>query len=384
MRRAAALTVAVCTIAVSGASVIPMIKGAQVTAPWWTPMSVVAVVGAALVLLGIVASGAGGRVDTLRAGVLGLAATDLAVLALWFPAWSGTASDVGGTPPIWMANNIALPAVALATLFPARWSLVYAVIGLGLLAAVQQRVGFGGQGWEAYLNQVMTVGLLAVFLTMLGTAMRMARNVDDRRSMVLAAAVESATSAARTAERARLDAVVRDRVIGVLRGIAIGRPDGRHRAQAMTALAELDGSVAVAPATVGRISATEAVIQLRESVIAYGDDLLVAIDADDDVADLPDDVVDTLSDALSEAVGNAVAHAGPHASTVVVGHIAGGGVRLRVVDDGCGFDLAAVAPDRSGIAVGITGRLAALAGGRAEIRTAPADGTMISLEWVRL
>ncbi|MCF8568740.1 ATP-binding protein [Gordonia sp. HY002] len=382
MRRAAALTVAICTIAVTCVSGIPMIKGAQVTATWWTPMSAVAVVAAALVLLGVVLSRAGRRVGVVRAAVLALAATDVAALALWFPAWSGTVSDVGGTPPIWMANNIALPAVALATLFPARWSLVYTVIGLGLLADVQQSVGFGGDGWEAYLNQVMTFGLLAVFLTMLGTAMHIAREVDRRRSAVLAATVESASDAARAAERTRLDSVVRDGVIGVLRGIAPGRPEDRQRDQARIALAELDGSVAT-DRPGGWISAADAVIRLRESAIAYGDDILVAVDADDDAAELPDEVVDTLGDALSEAVGNAVAHAGPHASTAVVGHIAAGGVRLRVVDDGCGFDLAEVAPDRSGIAVGITGRLAALAGGRAQIDTAPNDGTMISLEWVR-
>ena len=382
VRRAAALTVAVCTIVVTCVSVIPIIKGTQVTEPWWTPMSVVAVLTAAFVLLGVAASRAGRRVGVVRAAVLALAATDLVALALWFPAWSGTVSDVGGTPPIWMANNVALPAVALATLFPARWSLVYAVIGLGLLADVQQRIGFGGDGWEAYLNQVMTVGLLAVFLTMLGTVMHIARDVDQRRSAVLAATVESATDAARSAERGRLDAVVRDLVISVLRDIAPGRPDDRQRAQAKTALDEVDGIVAT-DRPVGRISASDAVIRFRESVIAYGDDILVAVDADDDAADLPDEVVDTLSDALSEAVGNAVAHAGPLASTAVVGHIAPAGVRLRVVDDGSGFDLTTVAPDRSGIAVGITGRLAALAGGRAQIDTAPGDGTMISLEWVR-
>lgn len=382
VRRAAALTVAVCTIVVTCVSVIPIIKGTQVTEPWWTPMSVVAVLTAAFVLLGVAASRAGRRVGVVRAAVLALAATDLVALALWFPAWSGTVSDVGGTPPIWMANNVALPAVALATLFPARWSLVYTVIGLGLLADVQQRIGFGGDGWEAYLNQVMTVGLLAVFLTMLGTVMHIARDVDQRRSAVLAATVESATDAARSAERGRLDAVVRDLVISVLRSIAPGRPDDRQRAQAKNALDEVDGIVAT-DRPVGRISASAAVIRFRESVIAYGDDILVAVDADDDAADLPDEVVDTLSDALSEAVGNAIAHAGPFASTTVVGHIAPAGVRLRVVDDGGGFDLATVAPDRSGIAVGITGRLAALAGGRAQIDTAPGDGTMVSLEWVR-
>lgn len=380
MRRAAALTVAVCTIVVSCISAIPIIKGAQLTAGWWTPTSVVAVAVAALALLGVVVSGAGDRIGALRAAVLALAVTDLVVLVLWFPAWTGAVSDVGGTPPIWMANNVALPAVALATLFPVRWALIYAVAGLALLAAVQQRVGFGGDGWDAYLNQLMTVSLLAVFLTMLGTVMRIARAVDDRRSTVLTATVRSATADARAAERRRLDSLVRDRVSGVLRGITVGRPDDRQRAQAETALREVDSGLAGPVAD--RVSAADAVIRFRESAIAFGDDMLVAVDAADDAAELRGDVVEALSDALSEAVRNAVTHAGAQASTAVVGHISAEGVRLRVVDDGCGFDLAALAPDRSGIALGISGRLAALPGGRSDIRTAPGEGTTVSLEWV--
>ncbi|MCF8586977.1 ATP-binding protein [Gordonia liuliyuniae] len=388
MRRAASLTVAVCTIVVSCVSVIPMRKGAQLTASWWTPVSVAAVVVAAVLLFagalwGGTSSGrAAQRIGVLRATIVLLAAVDVVMLILWFPAWSGAVSDVGGSPPIWMANNVALPALALATVFPVWWSLAYALGGLALLAAVQQRIGFGGQGWDAYLNQAMTFGMLAVFLTMLGTAMHMARNVDRSRGAVLAETVETATAAARGAERRRVDAVVRDRVIGVLRDITPGRPDDRRRAEAQIAMDELDGIVADAPAR-HRTSVADAVVRLRESAIAFGDDVLVAVDAADDAVDLPDDVVDILGDALNEAVGNAVAHAGPNASTAVVGHIAAEGIRVRIVDDGCGFDLAAIAPDRSGIAVGITGRLAGLSGGRSDIRTSPSDGTMVSLEWVR-
>lgn len=382
MRRAASLTVAVCTIVVSCVSVIPIVRGARVTDAWWTPVSVIAVVAAALFLLTVVRSAAGHRIGALRAAILVLAAVDLGVLALWFPAWSGAVSDAEGSPPIWVANSVALPALAIATVFGVRWSLVYAVSGLALLAAAQQRIGFGGHGWDAYLNQVMTFGLLAVFLTMLGTAVNLARDVDRRRSWVLAETVETATAAARATERRRLDAVVRDRVVGVLRSVEPGRPDDRTRSEARKAIDELDGSVAAAGAA-GRISVSDAVVRLRESAIAFGDDVLVAVDAADDAIDLPDDVVDILGDALSEAVGNAVAHAGPTASLAVVGHIASAGVRLRVVDDGCGFDLAAVAPDRSGIAIGISGRLASLQGGRSDIRTSPSDGTMVSLEWVR-
>ena len=53
-----------------------------------------------------------------------------------------------------------------------------------------------------------------------------------------------------------------------------------------------------------------------------------------------------------------------------------------VRDWGAGFDLASVAPDRHGVRESISGRMARH-GGRAVVRTAPAEGTEVELRLPR-
>ncbi|MEJ9077585.1 ATP-binding protein [Gordonia malaquae] len=382
MRRAAALTVSISTLLVPFMSIVPaIIAGKGVTEAWWTPTSFVLILGAAIVML-IAAVPESGRSHALFRSAVVLAAANVAALMLWFPAWTHLDYTGFGSPPVWSANTVVLPAVALATLVPIRWAAAYTVVGLGMLAVAQQRAGFGGHGADAYFNQMMTASLMAVFLAMLGTAMGIARTVDATRAVVLTESVAAAASAARVDERRRLDVVLRDKVIAVLRDIAPGTPDDRHQRQARAVLDELDGAD-VDPLAAGMVTPSDAVVQLREAVIAFGDHLLVSVEATDDAADLPVSVVDAVGAALVEAVGNSVVHAGPRASTAVVGLISGSGVRVRVVDDGCGFDPDRIAPDRSGIVLGIQQRMDLLPGGAAVVDAAPLDGTMVSLEWSR-
>ncbi|GED99911.1 hypothetical protein nbrc107696_03580 [Gordonia spumicola] len=382
LRRAAALTVSVSTLLVPLMSVVPaLIAGRGMTERWWTPVSFVLVLGAAVVMLVAASFESGKSRAMLRAAVL-LAFANIVVLVLWFAAWTHVSVEGFGSPPIWVANTVVLPAVALATLVPIRWAAGYLVVALALLSEAQQHAAFGGFGYDAALNQLLTASLMGVFLAMLGTCVGIAHSVDETRAAVLVERVESAARTARVAERRRLDVVLRDKVIAVLRDISVGQPDERHRRQARAVLDELDG-VGVERRDCATVSAADAVVQLRESVIAFGDGLLVAIDSSDDAVDLPGHVVDTIGDALVEAVGNSVTHAGAAASTAVVGMVCEAGIRIRVVDDGCGFDPDRIAPDRSGIVVGIRQRMAALPGGSASVDAAPLDGTMVSLEWTR-
>ncbi|MDR2279242.1 MAG: ATP-binding protein, partial [Gordonia sp. (in: high G+C Gram-positive bacteria)] len=359
MRRAAALTVSISTLLVPFMSVFPaIVAGRGITEVWWTPTSFVLIVGAAIVMLAAAIPESGRSRAMFRSAVL-LAAANLTALALWFPAWTHLDYTGFGSPPVWSANTVVLPAVALATLVPVRWAAAYLVVGVGMLAVAQQKAGFGGHGTDAYLNQMLTASLVAVFLAMLGTAMGIARSVDATRAVVLTESVVAAARAARVEERRRLDVVLRDKVIAVLREIVPGRPDERHRRQAQAVLDELDGAD-VDPMAAGFVSASDAVVQLREAVIAFGDHMLVSIEASEDAVDLPVSVVDALGAALVEAVGNSVVHAGPGASTAVVGLVAETGVRIWVVDDGRGFEPDRIAPDRSGIVLGIRQRMESL------------------------
>lgn len=80
---------------------------------------------------------------------------------------------------------------------------------------------------------------------------------------------------------------------------------------------------------------------------------------------------------VQEATGNALRHASPSQVTVEV--LAEEDLlRIRVTDNGCGFDLSAIPNDRYGVR-GIIER-AKFAGGRAEVHSTPGEGTVVEAE----
>ncbi len=91
--------------------------------------------------------------------------------------------------------------------------------------------------------------------------------------------------------------------------------------------------------------------------------------------------------AVREALANVISHAGTAEAWVDVSPAAPGadiaepgGLRVTVRDAGVGFDPASVDPARLGLRRSITERIADR-GGRASIRSAPGDGTVVSLCW---
>jgi signal transduction histidine kinase len=86
--------------------------------------------------------------------------------------------------------------------------------------------------------------------------------------------------------------------------------------------------------------------------------------------------VDAITGAVGEALTNAGKHAQPHRLTVFVEPDADG-VFCSVKDDGCGFD-SAVTTAGVGLSRSIIGRMQE-AGGRAEVRSRPDEGTEVCL-----
>jgi signal transduction histidine kinase/phage shock protein PspC (stress-responsive transcriptional regulator) len=101
------------------------------------------------------------------------------------------------------------------------------------------------------------------------------------------------------------------------------------------------------------------------------------------VGDCPlDEAVEALALAVREATVNAARHAGVDEVSVYV-EVEPERVTAFVRDRGCGFDPAAVAPGRLGIARSMVGRLRRQ-GGRVEIHSTPGEGTEVVLEVPRL
>ncbi|MER5731793.1 ATP-binding protein [Streptomyces sp. NPDC002138] len=96
---------------------------------------------------------------------------------------------------------------------------------------------------------------------------------------------------------------------------------------------------------------------------------------------LPMPVTVALADATGEALVNVTRHAEVgHCAVTVDG--SADGVRVDVVDEGTGFDLAGISSGRRGVRGSILERVEEV-GGRARIRSLPGSGTTVSLEWRR-
>lgn len=381
MQRGAAVCMAVTTLIV--AALIPMNwnLATSLVASWWIPVSAVLVIAAALALLLEAVRGSGRTIGPL-ALVLGVA--NAIGLVLYLVAWKGAPAPADvGSPPVWSANTIVLPAIVLATVYRPRVAVGYTAVALALLGTAQQFVKRGEFGSLGYLNALLTASLMAVFLVVVYAVMDAVRASDARRDQVLRASARAASRAARIAERERLDAVVRDDVVATLRAVTDGIPDARHREQAARALAALDGLDEAADAVDRQpeVSAADAVLRLREAVNALGDATEIDVRVEDPDVRYPYPVGEALVDASVEAIGNAVQYAGPAASRGLIGVFDRGLIRIRIVDDGVGFEPLRVRPDCAGIELGIRQRMRDEAGGDAWVESSIGTGTMVSLEW---
>jgi hypothetical protein len=97
---------------------------------------------------------------------------------------------------------------------------------------------------------------------------------------------------------------------------------------------------------------------------------------------VPSPVAEALAGAAAEALENVRRHAGTGAATLTLRADRAGSsaVVVEVADRGRGFQPAAVAPGRFGIARSVRERMGAV-GGAAEVESAPQRGTVVRLRW---
>jgi signal transduction histidine kinase len=94
---------------------------------------------------------------------------------------------------------------------------------------------------------------------------------------------------------------------------------------------------------------------------------------------VPADVADAITGAVSEALENTARHAATDRVSIVLRENAGT-VRAAVIDAGRGFDSEVASGHGFGLREDLVGRMAAI-GGMAMIRSAPAAGSAVELEW---
>jgi signal transduction histidine kinase len=101
--------------------------------------------------------------------------------------------------------------------------------------------------------------------------------------------------------------------------------------------------------------------------------------ADSPVPQIQAQVAAAIVHATREALANVAAHAGTGEAWVSV-TLAAGALRVTVRDAGAGFDPARVDPARLGLRRSITERVTDW-GGRASVRSAPGQGTLVTMSW---
>ena len=239
-------------------------------------------------------------------------------------------------------------------------------------------------------------GLLVLLLFQLPFAWSLQRRLqrDHReREALLSSAIEASAR-----ERGQIAADLHDGVVQDLAGVAFGlaplaaearaRGDERDAAVLDDATARLRQGVRelrtllveIHPPNLDAAGLEVALSDLLSPLSAAG--LETALEVSDDAASPGAEPAALLYRTAREAVRNALAHGAPTRVEIALTRPAPGRVRLRVSDDGGGFD--AEARERSAAAghVGLTllEDLAERAGGRLEVRSAPGAGTDVELE----
>lgn len=351
------------------------------TAPWWPPLSVLAAIGPAVVL--IVASFRPGT-KWLSPLAMMLSAGYLVATATWFLAWTGDTLGDTGRSAVWLIGFPALPAMVLMLVHP-RWSLIHTAVATVGINIAQQCGRFGHPTPELGLELLWACSFSGVFLAIAFTAVRTARLLDRTRADAYAGAAATAAVAAAEAEQSRFDALIHDRVIATLLAVTPGRSDDRLALQASTALTELDRLSHGSGPVVGVDDTVPTTVALQRIRVAVAD---VRESAEIDIVNgalagstLPAQVVSALVEATQEALRNVARHAGPDANCAVICRTGDDAITIAIVDDGVGFDPDAVPAGRLGIAAGISRRMKRIHGGSATVRSEPGRGTTVGLRW---
>lgn len=361
----------------------PVIAGqAARAAGWWTPSAVAAVFlpGLALGAAGAVTSDPVVLRRLSGATVCGL----IVAAALWPFAWTG-----GGLPAeavFWPAPIVVLTGNAALLV----WSETVAT-GYLIVAALTVPVLGGLAPPQASTASIVaaaawTLAFCLVPFAVQFAGLRTARTADAAIGVAIDAAREVATEHARLRERRRVRALAHDQLIATLRAAATGElsPPGVRRAQAaLTALDEAVEEVAAAssdpPAYAGQIAdQVAAAVRSEDPGVAVHARLRTGSRA----AFSPVALV-AIREAAAEAARNCVRHLPAGTPREVQTTITDHRIEVRISDRGPGFRREDVSPERLGLIGAIEGRMRAVPGGYAAVRSDLGRGTVVTVGWVR-
>ena len=312
-----------------------------------------------------------------RIAQVAVAAVLVVLVSLPFSVLPGV--DLDGQA--WFLQVCGLGLISTALAMSAGRAVLVQLAGAVLIVAARQATDRSDTVLQGLQDGCYVLLFTLTFVALGVSALAAARAADAEEASSLQQAGDAAADAARERERARINALVHDRVLATL--LAAARPvpgsaalqgfDAARALHGLHALLEDDEAVDALPGE-ALLWQLQAITTELAPEAGFGYDLLQE-------RDVPADVAESLLQAAEEALRNSLRHAGEANRTVHV-RVDGEGVRVDVLDDGVGFDRGEVPLSRLGITESIEGRMRSLPGGSADVITRPAVGTRVMLRWV--
>jgi signal transduction histidine kinase len=309
-----------------------------------------------------------------------------AVVLFVMLVWPVLVPDVASLPEdyrpwVWWATGIASMAVGMH--IPKWWAWGYMVsIPLVWFFLHTQPTG-GSAAFSTALQDASYIVLFPATVVTLAQLLRSsAAKVDVASAQATAAAADRARTDAIERERSRIDALVHDSVLTTLIVAANANSDEQYAAaseSAREAIWKLK-SVASDPETKSEsISVISFFQALGESVRRQDAACELAVSGAS-AKQLPAEVVDALTDATAQAVANSIQHAGRGAQRLLRLKATERELKIVVRDDGVGFRPSRVPKNRLGLRISITDRVESV-GGKVFIDSRLGGGTSIVIEW---
>lgn len=344
-------------------------------ARWWN-------LGGVLVAVTIVLFAVAGRAlpyGLLRAGWIGAPLLGALLQLTTYAAYRTT------EPPATLAWPWALEPVLVSylVLWLRPWAAVAGAVLSGTLTAISALVWLGEVPPVVAVATPVHVSNLAFVVIFIGIRARVNR-LRDAEAQAHEQVARRVRAQAEAQRQIHLHGLIHDEVLSVLTtamGVRTdGTPSGPLRAEATHALQLFDVPPEVGPGVgPGDLDAAQALSRLTAAVRRI--DPLCRVHAHAQDGTVPELPVHTIAAAASEAIRNSLRHAGPQATRMLEVRIAPTLIRVRVVDDGTGFDTGQVHPTRMGVRDSITGRMDGLEGGMATINSRPGAGVEVVLSW---
>lgn len=235
----------------------------------------------------------------------------------------------------------------------------------------------------AVLDSTYSILLGGAILVMIAVLRSAATGVDVAQQNALERYAHAVRHHATETERVQVDSIVHDSVLTTLLSAARSfSPEAKVLAATMAdnAIGHLREAVAGAPGTEATVSSEQVAQRIVSAVESMSGPFEVTTEVER-WDPIPTPVADAAYSAAVQAMVNSLQHAGTDVRRWVdirlLGH---GAVRIEVGDTGAGFDPDAIPTERLGVRVSILERVAS-AGGRANIDTAPGEGTVVTLSW---